>query len=73
MRHLEGQLATDLSRKWALSRTSVPAHSARSASSGEEHDRIAQKVDVRSQRLLLLIGELRVRGVELDPGRVSVH
>ena len=48
-------------------RTSVPAHSTRRARGGKQHDRIAQKVDDRRQRLLLLIGELRVRGVELDP------
>lgn len=47
--------------------TSVATHTPRSTRRGKENDGITQKVDVRLQVCALLVGELWIRRIELDP------
>lgn len=47
--------------------TSVATHTPRSTRRGEQNNGIAQEVDVRLQVCALLVGELGIRRIELDP------
>lgn len=47
--------------------TSVATHTPRSTRRGEQNNGITQEVDVRLQVCALLVGELGIRRIELDP------